>query len=350
MKSYEVKVYSRTWTYKSTINPRNLVSDINFSEDLNGWQSDLNLEIIWDFNDFLCTDIVEIREVDEENKIISPTYTWIVEEISVKEFEGWSTVILQLLWLFTVLNDNLFKFASNREFTLNMTPWNTIKAIIDSFNLDYWVLSGWDTQNLSTNIIKYTAWSIDITWTAVNMNFDNDNCLDSIQKILDNTWFSFYIWADWVCYVQKDENQDKKYLTLWRQVIEVDRKIHKRDLTNYLYHERTWNNEQTYTDPVSIALFGKKEKKEINSDIQDATSQNVVWNKYIQDFAYERNEISIVVKPQKSSSIVPWNLLTINNIKIPLVEKKITKISKQKDSWIIYVWDFISFWETVLNK
>lgn len=350
MKSYEIKLYSRVWTFKKNINPKNVVSEIQFSEDLEWWQSDLSLEVIWEFDEFMATDIIEIREVDEDNKEISPTYTWIVEEISVKEYENGSTINVQVLWLFTVLNDNLFKSWGSRKFTSVLTPWNLVKTIIDSFNADYWTLSGWNTQNISTNIIKYTASSIDTSWSTVNIEFDNENCLDAIKKTLTDTWFSFYIWVDWVCYVQKDVNQTKVSLTMWRQVLMIDRKLHKRELTNYLYHERTGNNEQTYTDPVSITLFGKKEKKIVESEIKDITTQNTKWNKYIQDYAYERNEIEITMKPQKTTSLIPWNVITINNIKIPLVEKKITKITKSKDYWNVFVWDFISFWATVIKK
>lgn len=350
MKSYEVKLYSRTGLFKKTINTKNIVSDISFSEDLNGWQSDLNLEVIWEFDDFLCTDIIEIREVDETNKVISPTYTWVIEELSLKEYEDWDTVNIQLLGLASVLNDNIFDSWWSRVFTSNVTVWNLVKLVIDSFNADYWALSWWNTQNVTGNLIRYTASSIDVTGWLVNVAYDNDTCFDAIKKALENTDFSFYIWADWICYVQKDAWQQKASLTLWRQVLLVERKIHKRDMTNYLYHERTWNNEQVYTDPVSIALFGKKEKKITDSDVQDATTQNIKWSKYIQEYAYERNEISIIMKPQKSSSIVPWNLITVNNIKIPLIDKKITKITKWKDSWTINVWDFISFGSTVLNK
>lgn len=350
MKSYEVKLYSRVWVYKKTINPRDIVSEIQFSEDLDWWQSDMNIEVIGQFDDFLSTDIIEIREVDEENMIISPTYTWVIEEISVKEYENWDTVNLQLLGLATVLNDNIYKTWGNRVFTSNLTVWNLVKSIIDSFNSDYWTLSWWDTQNVTTNLIRYTASSIDTSWSLVNISYDNDSCFDAIRKAIEDTDFSFWIWVDWVCYVQKDSWQSKVSLTLWRQVVLVDRKIHKRELTNHLYHERTWNNEQTYTDPVSISLFWKKEKKITDSDVLDATTQNTKWNKYIQDYAYERNEIQITMKPQQSNSIVPWNILSLNNVKIPLIDKKITKISKSKDVWIINVWDFISFGETVLKK
>jgi len=350
MKSFEIKVYSRIWTFKKTINPRDITSEISFSEDLEWWQSDLLLSFKWDASSYLATDIVEIREVDEENKDISRTYTWIIEEISDDEYENHSVVNVQLLWVFTALNDKIFKSGANRNFTASATPWNLVKSIIDSFNTDYWTLSWGNTQNLSWNLIRYTASSIDVTWTAANYEFDNESCLDALKKALEDKWFSFFIWSDGICYVQQDSGQTGVSLTMWRQVIKVNRKKHKREMVNKLYHERALSNEQTYSDPASVALFWVIEKKEIDSDIQDATTQNTVWEKKIQEFAYERNEISVIMKPQKSSSIIPWMLLTVNNLKSNFENKKITKISKQKDQWTVYVGDFISFWNSVLKK
>lgn len=350
MKSFEVKTYTRAWIFKKTINPKDITSEISFSEDLDGGQSDLNLQITWDFWDFLCTDIVEIREVDDENKQISRTYTGIIEEISVTEFEKNDVISLNILWVFTALNDIIFKSGANRTFTSSLSPWNMVKAIIDLFNTEYGSLSGWQTQNLTTNLIRYTAGSIDTTWSNVNIEFDNTTCIDAIKKSLENTGFNFFIWSDGVCYVQKDAWQPEVSLTMWRQIIAVERKLHKRDMVNKYYHERALNNEQTYTDPVSISLFWIKEEFETDSEVQDATTQNTKWNQKIQDYAYERNEISITMKPQQSASIYPWMVLSVNNLKIPLLNKKITKITKERTYWTIYVWDFISFGNTIIKK
>lgn len=350
MKSFEVKLYSKNWTFKKTINPKNITSEIAFSEDLDWGQSDLNIQIIWDFWDFLCSDILEIREVDEENYSISKTYTGIIEEIDVDEYETHDVVSLQVLWLFTALNDILFKQGWNRVFSVNMTPGNMVKAIIDSFNAEYWTLSWGNTQNITTNLFRYTAWSIDVTGTAINREFDNVSCLDALKKAVENTSFNFFIWSDGMVNVQQDSWQTKKSLTMWREVVKVNRKLHKREMVNKYYHERVSANEQIYTDPSSIALFNLKERKEVDSDVLDATSQNVIGNKKISDYAYERNEISVLMKPQKSESVFPGMLLSINNLKNAFVEKKITKITKWKDSWTIYVGDFISFWNSVLKK
>lgn len=349
MKSFEIKLYDRLWDFKKMINPLDVKSEISFSEDLEGWQAELSLSVNWDFGDFVDSDIIEIREVDDVNKTVSMTYTWIIEETEVDEYELTEVITIQLLWVFTALNDVIFRQGWLRTFTVNMTPWNLVKAIIDSFNLSYGNLV-WDTQNLATNLIKYDGSSIDVTWTAVNYAFDNDYCIDAIKKALEDTGFSFYIWADWLCYVQQDANQTKVSLTMWNQVVKVNRKKHKRDMVNTYFLKRTGGVEVTYTDAWAATTFWPKEKAESDEDIQDVTTQDTVWTKFVQDYAYERNEISVLVKPQKSESIRPWMLLTVNNIRNTIVEKKITKIDKSKEQWIIYVGDFISFWKEILKK
>lgn len=189
-------------------------------------------------DDFVCSDIVEIREVDTENRAISATYTGVIEEIGVKEYKTTEVLNLSILGIFSLLNDIEAKSAGNRTFTKNKTPGNIVKDIIDSFNTDYGALTG-DTQNLTTNAIRYTGSSIDVTGTVTNRNFEKVSCLAAIKAALENTGFDFYIGADGICYVTQTANQTIKYLTFDREIISIDRKIHKRDMVNTYYLSRT---------------------------------------------------------------------------------------------------------------
>lgn len=46
MKSYEIKTYTRLGVFKKQINPKNIVSDISFSEEQNGGQSNMTLSVV----------------------------------------------------------------------------------------------------------------------------------------------------------------------------------------------------------------------------------------------------------------------------------------------------------------
>lgn len=46
MKTFEVKLYDSSGTFKKQINPTNITSQISFSEELNGGQGNLNMDIV----------------------------------------------------------------------------------------------------------------------------------------------------------------------------------------------------------------------------------------------------------------------------------------------------------------
>jgi hypothetical protein len=80
----------------------------------------------------------------------------------VTEYRDREVIDLQILGVFTVLNDIFYKNGGSRVFTKTDTPGNIVKDIIDQFNAEYGALSG-DSQNLGTNLLTYTVSSIDVT-------------------------------------------------------------------------------------------------------------------------------------------------------------------------------------------
>lgn len=350
MKTFEYKLYDGFGNLKMQINPLKIISKISFSEELNWGQWNLNIEIEADENDFVCSDIIEIREVDEDNKTPSPTYTGIIEEMEVTEYRTKQIIKLSLLGIFTVLNDAEYKQGGSRSFTATGTPWTIVKAIIDSFNADYGTLTGGDTQNLTTNIIRYTGSSIDVTGTSINKVFDNVDCLSAIKNALEDTGFDFYIWADGICYVTARANQPEIFLTFDRQIIKINRKLHKRDMVNTYHLERNGGTELTYTDAGAVSIFHIKELSESDTQINDATTQNLNWNQKINDYAYERTEISLEVKVDNNSQIAPWKMVTTQNTLQQIQQQQITKITKTQTSWTVYMGDFTSFWKTITGR
>lgn len=347
MKTYEYKLYDGFGNLKMQINPLNIISKLSFTEELNWGQWNLNIEIKADETDFVCSDIIEIREVDEDNKTPSPTYTGVIEEMEITEYKTTQVIKISLLGIFTVLNDAEYKQGGLRSFTATWTPWTIVKAIIDSFNLDYWTLTGGDTQNLTTNVIRYTGGSIDITGTSISKVFANVDCLSAIKSVLEDTGFDFYIWADGVCYVTQRVNQPEIVLTFDRQIIKINRKLHKREMVNTYHLSRNGWSEQTYTDAGSVAVFHIKESTESDTSINDLATQNLNWNQKLNDYAYERTEISLEVKVESNSTIAPWKMITTQNTLQQIQQQQITKITKNQTSWTVYMGDFTSFWKTI---
>lgn len=347
MKTYEIKTYSFDWHFKKTINPKNLNSIIDFQEELNGGQWNINLVFRWDLNDFMCSDIVEIREKNDRESSIIKTYTGIIEEIGVKEYEKHDELDISILWVFTVLNDTIYKSAGNRTVNITATPGAIVKSIIDSFNADYGNLY-WDNKNLWATMISYTVDSIDVSWTAAARTFTNANCLSAIKTALEDTWFDFFIGADGICTVKKKTDQIDMFLTYWRELLLVQRDITKKDMANKLYFERNGGNVQVYQDAPSISIYGMKEKFESDTTITDLTTQNTVWAQKILEYTPEKNVVTFVLKPQNADFMYPGAKVTTRNTRNRITQWQVTKIEKNFWSWKVYLGNFVSFWKTVL--
>lgn len=342
MKYYEVKLYTQKWEFKKQINPINITNELVFSEELNWWQGNLNLELIWKSSDYICSDIVEIREI--QKWVIKATYTWIIERIKIQEYKIAEWVTLELYGLHTLLNDIIYKDWSNKKFTKNWTAGEIVKDIIDYFNSQYSALF-WDTQNLGTNIFN-TTW-IDETWTNISIEFDNMNCLRALLLVSENSWFNFYINQNWLVNFKTKENQTHKFLTFEREIISINRTLQKDDMVNKYYLRRAWDVEKVYQNNDSIDLFNLKELSESQIDIQNEPTQDIIWNEKINNFAFERDETSLTIK---EVDLEPWYLISTLNTNNQLVNKQIVKIDKRKDNLVIYLEEFKSFWKVLFDK
>jgi len=339
----QLKLYDYKWVFKKQINPKDIFSDIAFQEQTNWWQWDISLVIKWILNDYKVSDIIEIKD-----SINGARYTWILESIKVVEFESWTTLDLKFLGVFTALNDLIFKNAWNKVFTLSWTPWNLIKQVIDSFNTDYWTLTA--TQILQTNLIRYTLNSIDVTWTSVNIDFKNDNCLNAINKIIKNTPFIYYIWVDWIINIINKANANIKLITFEKEILSINREISKKQLINK-YYLTWWTGviEKTYQNITSQTTLWIKEKVITDSTILDIATQDTKWNEYITENYLEDNIVIIQIKPN-SINLSPLDKISTLNSRNNIINEPITKIRYQKEFTEIYLWDFISLWKIVQQK
>ena len=121
-------------------------------------------------------------------------------------------------------------------------------------------------------------------------------------------------------------------------------------MVNKYYLSKSWDVEKIYIDNSSITNFNLKELSESNTAIQDEATQDIKWNTKINDYAWERIEVNLTIKTQKNSFLQPWFKITTQNTKNQIIDEKITKIQKNKDFWIISLWDFKSFGKTILKK
>jgi len=345
MKSYEIKTYTRLWVFKKQINPKNIVSDISFSEEQNGGQSNMALSVVWDIADFSPSDIVEIREVDDTNKEISNTYSGIINNMEIVEFQKSYILNIEIYWVFTRLSDIFYTSGWNKKFTKNATTWVIVKEIIDSFNAIYWTLS-W-TKILDTNLIRYTVDSIDTSGTTLLLDFDYESCLDSINKVTENSGFIWFVGADGIFYLKKEIDLQIKRITFEKEIIAVTRKLKTDEMTNKIYMQVHNDVELSYQDLTSQSIYWVHEWRITDSDIKDSiTAQSKATEKMLK-YWYEIEETTITLQPQKSSDFTPLIRITTQNTRTPITAKSIVKIDKRKDWMTLAIWDFPSLARTI---
>lgn len=366
MKYFELKLYDNAGVFKKQINPRNIISQITFPENINWGQGNLDITIRDIASDYSVTDIIEVREVEKWSNItvytwqdaqnwddsdiwketdsnVFPTYTGIVERISVQEKRSWEVITVKCLWIATVLNDILYKDGTSLSFNKNTTADVIIADIIDYFNSQYWTLS--DTQNIWNNLFYY-----DDLPTAPNIdrNFENINCFNAISSICEEIGYYFFIEPTWEIHFQ--EIWENKLLTFNREIIEINYEEKKDEMVNRYFLEREWGNQETYENASSISTYKPKEKYESIWDINNLATQDIVWEKKVEEFWEPRANTSVLIKAQKTSFLYPWMTITTQNTRRVIQEQKITKIQKNLDFWTLYIWDFTSFGKTILKK
>lgn len=349
MKNYEVKIYSNTWILLGAINPRSIGWIINWNEALNWGQWDLTLDI--EYIDRYASiidvsNIVEVREVDEVNKVQTASYSGIIEEYEKVISKDGTRLEIKIYWVFTVLNDVIFDNGAWKVFTLTDTPWNIIKTIIDYFNAQYWSLWG-DAKNLSGNIVRYTWDSIDATGASVSINFNYNTCKEAIETVLENTNLKWYIGQDGVCYVQpKPSNANQRFdFSKDIQIFKV--KKTKRNMANKVYLERSGWTIVQYQDSTAISTYRLKEKKETNSAINDLATQNTKWGQYITDHKDWEFEIEMTVNPMRSIDIKPWDVVKTRNWETNYDLLEIVKIDKNEAFFTLYFQNIQSFGEAI---
>jgi hypothetical protein len=366
-KFFEIKIYDCFWNFKKQI--KKTSSKIEFSENINGVQGNLNLEVFWSVSDFSITDIVEIRETyfwnwykdyfwddlqnwddsdfwNERDNNIFPIYSWIVENVWFVEYEEIDKINLQIYWVWTALNDIIYKNSWNKVFTKTWTYWEIAKDIIDYFNSQYGTLA--DTQNLWNNLFFYTSESIDDSWDDISLEFENENCYGAFEKLVKDTEYYFFINPAWLVTFKK--NSTPKILTFKKEIVSIANSEKKDEMVNKYYLSRDWGYEQIYTNTDSLDLYKLKEKVESRSEIKNSGTQNIFWNAKIEKFWFWIIQTEIEIKAQRNNFLYPWEFITTQNTRALLENKRIEKIDKRSDVWILYLGDYTSFWKTVISQ
>lgn len=305
-KEYQIKVYSKSNAYLSTINQIDIISNISFQNNINSWQWNITIKINKPFDNATYTqwNIIRITLFDDDYPTGKQVYFWFINSINRTQTITSQYIELSCVGIFWLLNDILFD-NSWKVFTINDDPANIIKLVIDYFNSQY-----------SWSLISYSWWHISNFWSSINLSFSYTTCFSAIQNVVNATNFRWNIDEDWQFYFQQKPASVSHTLTNQINVEQVVIRDDIQEIVNKLYLERNWWTVVIYQDAWSQSTYWIKETKETQTDIQDLASQDIRWNNYISTHKDSIKETTIIVNSKYPFEwIKPWQTIKILNFK-----------------------------------
>jgi len=325
---FNYKVYNLSWTYKFTINIKDIKNLISFTanENWGQWQCKLLLNYNFETTTIVNTDIIHIY------KDTTLIYTWIVQDVFRKINNNFEEIELPLLWLWTLPTYLLYKDSWNYVFSKNQDPSQTIKDIIDYINTIY--TAGW---------LSYDVWSIETYWTTVDIDFDYDNCLEALIKCIETTNFKFFIDRDWKVYFKSKPVSATHTLTVWKDIEQINLEEDSENLINKLLLEyKSWI--LPYEDIASQGNYWLKEKYLSKTDLIDIASADEFWNNYIELYKNPINKTSIILnKNFNLENIKVWDTIKVKNFNYIINNLQIVKYSYTIDKIKLELEIFDSF-------
>lgn len=308
---YEIKVFSKDWTYQTTINPNDVMNDISFTENTNGGQWQMNLLLALDFGDttFHWWEIIKVILYSERYKQGKQIYYWYVSQISrIYDINKWYIKLI-CLWIGSLLTKIMYTW--NYEWTAE----DLLTAIITKFNSEY-----------SWNLI--TIWTIDPYEWNIKLSFDNDTtCQKAIDKIREICDFFWFVDSEWVFVFKQKFNWTNHIVANQQAVENIELNYNIESMTNKLFLERKDWTIKNYEDSTSQNLYGIKEKFLLQSSLDTESTQDDFGNSYINQYSMPKNASTIVVNSEYDiESVLPWDTITVVNTTYPIKNLSIEKI------------------------
>lgn len=323
MKTYVVKTYNVDWTYKETINPNSILSELSFSAWLNQWQWQLNIQTDYAFADttYKWWEFVKVRLYDEKHVDWKQIYFWFVSKIERKAEESREYTTFTCLWVWSLLNSIIYT-----NWNYSQTCANMMKTIRTFFNWYY------------ANVI--TEWNISTASTTTQSRTRNqNNCFDCFNTIADAIWYNRIVDWEWHLDLFLPSTRTKHIVHLWEEVNSITVSNSVEELVNEYRLARNWWTIQTYTDATSISTYWRKMKYESNTSLNSSTTQDQYWNAYIAQYKNPLQSVQLVLNSEYAyEDIKPWDLISILNTDLTtLTDLTISKIQYKTDQATITI-------------
>ena len=332
MNRYDIKVYSKSWVYQTTINPNVVMNDISFTSNVNWWLWELDLQLALPFSDntFHWWEIIKVDLFNERYKQWKQIYYWYVSQVSrIFDINKWY-IQLSILWIASLLNSILYSWTKTWSVSSILTD------IINSFNWKY-----------SWNLI--TIWWIDTYSEDIEIELNDwTTCKSAIDKINDICNYYWFIDSEWKFWFKSKWNQKRHILANEQNIESMNITSSIEKVYNRVYVSRKdWEIKQ-YQNTTSQWLYWIKEKYENEPSIANESTQDEYGNNYILENSNPKNASSIVVNSSYDiESIVPWDIISVVNIDFDITDLLIEKIKYGYDKVVLTLDENESLWGVI---
>lgn len=329
MKTYQIKIYNLDWSYKATINPNDVLNEISFTSNINGWAGQLSIQTTYSIAElnFQWWEYVKVVMFDDYHKEWKQIYYWFISEIirSVESSREYTTFVC--LWINSLLNNILYINGSYTK-----TPSGMITDVLTFFQNQYGCI---------------TAWTIDTTdATTQNYNWNYNNCFEIIKSVCEWSWSKFLIDGEWKLQFFKTWTNHFLHLHYDIDKLTITDTIES-VINQYVLARNGWTV-KTYSDSTSQSMYGRKDEYESNSEINSSATQDTYWNQFIADNRNPKETMQIVLNTNiQFEDIQPWDSITILNAWIEIANKVINKISYKPDQCVLTIDKTDTLWNVI---
>lgn len=304
-----IKLYDRDGTFKYTLSNKDLRWEIFFYNELNTWFG--SLEIVYEnVDNFDIFDYSDLVKVYDQWEVV---YFGYVIKMRRQTDQAGKRIRVKTMWYQALLRTLIYKDWASVEFTKTDDPSTLIEDIIGQYNTEQW---------FAEDLFTFKAWGLDTYGTNVSINFQRDTLLSALKKVLDKQKRDL-IFLPTGEVVYQSSGSNTRY-TLGDELISVQQEGSIDNLVNDITIESDGGSTSYATDSTSETAYGKHEKYELDTSINDATTANEKANKEIEKNKEPRGDTSLDVI--KDNSLVVGDTITTRNLDKNIVAEKIERI------------------------
>ena len=330
---YDIKTYNKDGTFKTTINPNCVMNDISFTENVNGGQGQLLLNLALSFadNSFQWWDLIKVILFNDRYKQGKQIYFGYISQITRKYDANKWYIQLTCLWIASLLNKIIF--SGSYAWTIT----SVLTQIINKFNSNY---SG-----------LITIEQIDDYPESVSVEFDNIiTCKKAIDMLSETANYYRFVDSEWKFFFREKMTQTNHIVANQDSVETMSLNYSFENIVNKLYLERSWGTLATYEDATSQNNYWIKEAYEVETTIANQSTQDEFGNNYIAQNKDPKNASSVVINNKYDiESIVPWDTISVVNTEYSVKNLLIEKIQYTPIRITLTLEENETLWD-VINK